>query len=312
MRITPKTLPDYSLGHDPSCGDVATSAAHGRFLVKSPWKQMQRAAPSVLLRSALFTPQSRYNRFLVNEEIASNRGVTLCGTGTVLSMLDEEVWMLVCHLAREGDPVRFKLTQFIRDLGRARGGNAGAGIRASLERLSKFTIALDVLNKPNVFYPENPPDAYHYHGRLIDTLTWRDGADPREPHDWDSAIELNPALSVLFEPRRRTIFDDRRLKIGHNPVALWIYGQIRSHKLMLPLPPKYFHRLSRSKSTLAEFTNALESAFLLLRELHLIHGGEIRNGKVFVQREAPKIPVRTPSAANDLGEVIDDEPDSCS
>jgi hypothetical protein len=264
------------------------------------------------VRSALFTPQSRYNRFLTDEQIASNNGVMLSGTGTVLSMLDEEVWMLVCHLAREGNPVRFKLRQFIRDLGRARGGNATAGIRASLERLSKFTIALDVLNKPNVFYPENPPDSYHYHGRLIDTLTWRDAADPREPLDWDSAIELNPALSVLFEPRRRTIFDGRRLKIGHNPVALWIYSQIRSHKLMLPLPPRYFHRLSRNKSTLPEFTTALESAFLLLKELHLIHGGEIRNGNVFVQREAPKIPVRTPSAGRDLDEDIDNQPDSWS
>jgi hypothetical protein len=299
--MTPMTSTPFSL----SPSDTSAKGQAPRFAVSSPWKKdKQRAAPSVLLRSALWRPQRSYDEVLVRKEIAANRGVSLKVTGTALSMLDLDVWLLVCHIGRNGDRILINLCQFVRELGRARGGRAVTGVRASLERLHAFRIELDVENKRNPFYPDRPPDRYGYRGQLLDALTWR---TPGDANTWDVEIDLNPGLSPLFEPFRRTIFDERRARIGHNPVALWIYGQIRSHTLMRPLPPRYFYRLSGSRSTEREFSTALERALALLKNRSLIYDWELRDGKIFVLRTAPKIPRRSSSLEVELPDDGDDE-----
>ncbi len=255
------------------------------FSVPDPWPDTHRAAPSEFLRCGLYAPRRRNGDVLDTHRLESNANVTLTVSGPELSQLDFDTWLAVIHLLRCGS-TEITRRRLAATWPRARGGNGDHVLRSSLERLSHCDLALDVQNHPSRLHPDEEPDRYRYEGCLIDQVEWQDGEASRR--DGRLRIALNPELAVLFERRRRTILlPGHRAAIGHNPVALWLYGVIRSHREVLPRPIPYYHRMCRSGSVVSDFAQQVKRALELLAEQRIIYSAELRRGMLFIQRQRP-------------------------
>jgi len=240
----------------------------------------------------------RGRELLAMRRLDTNANVRLTVSGPELSEFDLDTWLSVVHLLRNG-PAELTRWSLMAASPRARGAQGSMAQRASLERLRNVEVVLDVRNRPSRLNPEKTPDSYRFEGRLIDRVEWRE--EPNDPQcrkhrNGRVQISLSPALSALFEPRRRTILiPSDRAAIGDNPVALWFYGVIRSHRSIFPRPLLYYHRMSGSGSSPPDFTRQVKRALGLLAEKHLIHSAELRRGMLFVQRERPSGHRRLPT-----------------
>lgn len=275
---------------------TSESAERGScFSAPDPWPDTHRAAPSELLRCGLFRPRRRDGELLASQRLDSNANVELIVKGPELSQLDLDTWTAVVHLLRFGAPTaELSRLKLLSTWGRGRGGHANEVARSSLRRLQECEVALAVQNRPSRKHPEQQPDRCGFKGRLIDRVEWKKEGDE---HPVSIPITLNPKLSVLFEPRRRTIlFPSHRAAIGDNPVALWFYAMLRSHRQVLPLPLLYYYRMSGSGSSVSDFTRQVKRALTLLADKQIIFSAELRKGDfLFIQRNRPTAARKLPA-----------------
>jgi hypothetical protein len=178
------------------------------------WPNEFRAAPSLLLRSALFGLVERGKRKAVKQELlASWSGLELRYTGWQLDQADLDVWMQALHQAREclGSRVVLNSRAFIRALGRAWGTGSREWLHSAFVRMQACGVNLRI-------------DGFEYQGSLI-----REFAFDHQIDRW--IIEINPRLAKLFDDSGATTLlplkERRQLKTD---IAKWLEGYVRSHK----------------------------------------------------------------------------------
>jgi hypothetical protein len=281
-----------------NAGSAPSDSTGGQlfFSVPNPWSDAHRAAPSEFLRCGLFRPMRRGRAPLTRKRLDANANVKqLIVSGPELSEFDLDIWLTVVHLLRSG-PAELSRWSLMAASSRARGAEGSDALRESVKRLQEVQLVLHVRNEPSIQHPT--PDEYHFEGRLIHRVEWQESAArrAREHRNERVQITLSPTLAPLFEKNRRTLmFSSDRAAIGDNPVALWLYGVIRSHSSIIPRPLLYYHRMSGSGSSPPDFTRQVKRALGLLAEKHVIHSAELRQGKLFIQRERPTTERKLPT-----------------
>jgi hypothetical protein len=285
-------------------GAASTSTAAPRFKVAEPWGADSWAIPREFATGALFSAQKRGRTFLINEKINTNDNVVLHGTGESLLQYDLDVFACIVHQGRDGDPISFRLRDFIVDLrGAGKGPRSGAdqarptdsvggasvvAALNSIARLTDFEIALTV--------KKNGAVDYSYVGRLVDTSTVViDGisvaindetARLKGLSDLVVSITLNPEMAVLFEKRRRVYLNRKtRSSFSKSPLVLWLYAFLRSHRNPFDLPLEYFLEKCGSASKKAEFSRMMTVARKRLRKGKVIYSSKMVKGKLHFQMQ---------------------------
>jgi len=184
------------------------------------WRDPDRAAPSAVLRSALFSV-ARRRRHMDDEEIASWKGSSIRFKGDSLDQRDEDVWLQLVHLHRlqnltDGQGVRFTSRGFLRALGRGTDGRAVQRLYRSLLRMTACAVIIET------------PELRYFGPMILGTGEWRgpDGA---------YCLKLNPELAKLFDVGwTRLEFETRRqLKTD---VARWLHGYVCTQKATVEAP----------------------------------------------------------------------------
>jgi len=286
--------------------NAAKTAVAACFKVAEPWGPDSWAIPREFATGALFSAQKRGRTFLVNEKINTNDNVVLHGTGESLLQYDLDVFACIVHQGRAGDPISFRLRDFIVDLrGAGKGPRSGAdqsrptdsvggasvvSALNSIARMADFEIALTV-NKNGDF-------DYSYNGRLIDAATVVIEGVPVSINDETArlkglsdlvvSITLNPEMAVLFEKRRRVYLNPKtRSGFSKSPLVLWLYAFLRSHRNPFDLPLEYFLEKCGSASKKAEFNRMMGIARKRLRKGKVIYSSKMVKGKLHFQMEPP-------------------------
>jgi len=256
------------------------------FKVESPWQENERAAPSEFLRSALFSPNRRANRLIVGDQLATNKRRTIIVWGDSLTQFDLDLWMACVHLARFGNPVRVTVPQLLKLACRSPGGTSEDRVHESLSLLGCFQLKLTVDPKPTKDGVCDSRCGYGYSGNLIEHLSWERNGGRRDIVN----VVLKPSLAKLFRRDRRTLIPAiTRSQLGDRPLAQWMYAFFRTHRVVLPLPVPYYHRLSGASSSLSDFRSRVRKAMTLLTNEALLHSVSLRGEVLYVQRKKPLV-----------------------
>ena len=191
------------------------------------WPEKDRAAPSTVLRSALFRALKRGQRRNVKRElIASWSGTEVEYTGELLDQSDLDVFLNCLHLSRLtplGQVVEFTNSSFLKSLGRkCSGGSDIKWLEDSLLRMNACAVGIKT-------------DRFSYEGSLIQD-TYRNEETGRQ------VVVLNEKLSGLFKDGYTRQNWEQRLALPGG-LSRWLLGYVVSHHATKKRP----HRIAISK-----------------------------------------------------------------
>lgn len=188
------------------------------------WPQTNHAAPSGLLRSALFrvTSKNPAKTLADRKLIASWPDWEIRFTGHLLSQSDLDVWLEILNLAKDSQhfTVHSKSLAFLKKLGRKKGGTGVKWLLETLERLQIANLNITIKKEgKGVVYQSN----------LIHKIII--------PEDTDRhfTVELNPDLAKLFDDGYTKISAQERRMLRGN-LAKWLHAFIAGHKATRDYP----------------------------------------------------------------------------
>jgi hypothetical protein len=222
------------------------------------WPDDERSAPAVILRSALFgaiRPGRR--KYMSRQALASWKGDSVRYTGERLDQADLDVWLQCVHFARRtrlGLEVRFHLKAFLRELGRPAGGTAVEWLKTSLSRMNASAVAITARNQT-------------YEGSLI-----------QEAYSDESTgyyvVILNPTLAALFVAGHTRLSWEKRLALGKDQLAKWLYSYVGTHRATKSSPHRIavtrLQELCGNESTARDFRYKLQAKMALLKNTGVV------------------------------------------
>ena len=232
------------------------------------WPEAKRGAPNAVLRSALFAAiQGKGRRYLDDELLAAQGGITVRFTGKQLDQADLDVWEQALHLARTqalGTRCYFTAHGFLRALGRRTSGTDQEWLKSVFRRLGASLVEIS-------------DGRLTYGGTLLEY--YRDEGTGR------TVLEINPKLAPFFGPTRWTQIDwEQRQRLRGKSLALWLHGFYASHAKPYPLKVASLRQLSGSQTKqLRKFKQNLTQALRDLQAAGAIRGFEIRGDLVHVR-----------------------------
>lgn len=211
------------------------------------WPEPARAAPSDILRSALFGISKKGKRlYFEREELASWKGTSIAFTGKRLDQWDEDVWLQSLHLYRQQElPSKVFCTNrsFLKEIGRSGDGRTIAKLHDSLERLVACAITLKT--------PE-----HLYQGSLLSGWAM-------ERETGRLMLSLNKEVAQLFEGNISRINWEIR-KALKTDLAKWLYAYTQTHKATKAQPHRatvsLLRELCGSTASLKSFRYKLKAA----------------------------------------------------
>lgn len=227
------------------------------------WPEPVRAAPSDLLRSALFGIRKKGSReFLSGDEaLASWSGCELRFHGQRLDQFDEDVWLQALHLHRRQDlpSIVFSTNRaFLKELGLSGGGPNIERLHQSLTRLQGAVIKLDT--------PE-----YLFNRNLIAGWDLEKGTER-------IAIELEPEVAQLFAGNVSMLDWQTRLSL-RTDLAKWLHGYVQTHKATKKHPHRVavgvLRELCGATTPLKNYRYKLKAACEQLKASRALHSWRI-------------------------------------
>lgn len=237
----------------PSAGTGADGHTEHAVQPKVPqlpvWGEDCRAAPNLVLRSALFAAvRGNQRKSFDRETLGSWGNVVLRYTGWQLDQSDLDVWQMCLHLAREqpaGAHIEFSNKSMLRAMGRFQGTADKEWLASSIRRLASGGVEITA-------------GKLLYGGSLI-TEYFRDETSGR------FVIAINPRLCRLFDPGWTQIDRAARDKLRGKPLALWLTGFCATHTLWRPIKVSTLRDLCGSSNTeLRDFRRSLKAALKLV------------------------------------------------
>ncbi|OSM08672.1 putative Replication initiator protein A [Magnetofaba australis IT-1] len=217
-------------------------------LVQQPlpfWPDEDRAAPTMMLQSALFGCAVKGERPMVKDMALATWGsVTIRYTGERLDQGDLDVWYELVHRSRDslGHMVPVSAYSLLKAIGRSTGKTQYEWLKRSLKRLQ--VCGVEVARA----------DGRGYQGPLVAAFAFSE-------RERKYAFRLNPELAELFknEGFTRVVFETR-LKLKTD-TARWLHNYINTHRATYERP----HRVK-------------------LQTLHELIGSETKNMRAFRKR----------------------------
>jgi hypothetical protein len=251
-----------------------------RFKMSALLSPTQLATPSVFCCSSLFCAAKSSRKQFDNHTICSTSDATMLTTGPQLTQPDNDVWLWLARMARNGQNVSFNRRQFLRILTKTDGGTDREWLSQSLERLSECYVAVDVRRASGLI---------SFHGNLIEGLRFRHTTRTDGLRAHDVELMLNPGLVRLFDAGWTRLSWPHRASLRGNYLALWFDAWVRCHREPFSVKVEKFHTLSGSKSTRSVFRRELEDALALLQRTNCIAIADVKDGKVHITRNAPHL-----------------------
>lgn len=237
-------------------------------LVQLPiWPEPERAAPSALLRSALFGVVRRGRRKQLKRELlASWKGSSIRYTGEQLDQYDEDVWLEALHLARVQDlsdenGVQFTARSFLKAMGRKYSGDAAVVLLNSFERMVANAVVVRIGD-------------CEYVGSLIHSFV-------RHESSGRYILKLNPDLRKLFDAGY-TRFNWKKRRALPTDLARWLYGYIHSHRATKSDPHRIglssLRALSGSNTEMKGFRRSVRRAMADMEKAKVVSRWRITAG----------------------------------
>lgn len=183
------------------------------------WPEPKRAAPSDILRSALFGVVRRGRRRHLDDEVVTAwKGCEIRYTGQQLDQADLDVWLQSVQLFRDFDlcdPRWISVSRFLKSIGRNCGKKDHDWFKASMWRLTTCTVAME-------------SERYIFAGHLVNTFVWdRERMQYKLRLGEEFARMFSDQVTHLDWPARR------QLKME---LAKWLDGYVRSHRATKAAP----------------------------------------------------------------------------
>ncbi len=220
------------------------------------WPEAVRSIPNPFLRSALFSVRKTKCGtipYLEQQEIYSQKGVSIYYTGALLSQYDLDVWQTIMHIANKRNSSEISCTgyEMIKILDKTDTSYNRNKLDSSLSRMKATGLKIKFGN-------------YSYEGSLINDV-YRDESDKRNARK-PYTINLNPKLQTLFGPNQFTQIQwNIRRALAGKPIAQWLYGYYTSHANPHPLKPETIRKLSGSNAQkIGEFKDNLLKSFQII------------------------------------------------
>ena len=233
------------------------------------WGEMHRAAPSCVLRSALFGVVKRGKRvYLERQELAAWGNDSISYTGQRLDQSDLDVWLELLHLSRDaelGKTVEFEKYAMLKKLGRSTGSSDWKWLESSLTRMCASCVHIKSGRKV-------------YFGSLIEK-----GFIDEETGRY--VVVLNAELSDLFDASYTLQHSEKRKALKQD-LTKWLCGYVESQKATKDAP----HRIAISslyklcgseRKQLRDFKRDIKESIRQLIESGIIEAGLVSENDVF-------------------------------
>ena len=244
-------------------GQAIEKKASGKVVQLAAWPEATRAAPNVLLRSALFAAihAKSAKRFFSREvlDIPAMKGVSIKYTGGQLIQSDLDVWEQCLHLAREhplGNQCNFTARAFLKSLGRHTGQSQYKWLDATISRLNATALEISIEN-------------VSYEGSLIEERA-------RNADNRLYTIRINKKIAILFNEGYTLIDWGQRMALKNKPLAQWLHSYYATHAQPHPVKVESLKIWSGSTTKELRFFRAnLKKAFIDLEAIRAINTWEI-------------------------------------
>lgn len=242
---------------EPKAVEPQASQALPKVIQLPLWPEPQRAAPNVVVRSAIFGMLSRgkEREYCKNEVLAAWGTNRIRFSGLRLDQYDADIWFQALHYAQiqQSPSVTFTARSFLRALGRTQSGQDAARLDASITRM--VATALTVTDGKQT-----------YVGSLVQEYTKHETTGRYR-------LVLNPHLTKLFSCGY-TRFDWQLRQGLKTDLAKWLNTFVLSHRASESAPQyvaiKDLYAMTNAKTALKDFRWNVKKAMAQLLELRVI------------------------------------------
>jgi hypothetical protein len=219
------------------------------------WPDPVRKIPNPLLRGALFSVSKIREIAKKRELLSSVKGIEIRFKGERFNQTDLDVLEMLLHYGRTKpleSLVEFNAHQLLTDLGRPVGGDAYDQLKEEIARLASGLVEITFSDRKT------------FGGTLIKNF-YRDETIQRY------VVSFDEKMMMLYEQGATYIEIDKRLRLGANNLAKWLYRWYLSHAHPLDYKVETLKKLcgSNTKRT-SDFRKALKVSLELLKKNDLI------------------------------------------
>jgi len=238
----------------------------------SLWRDFERAAPSCVLRSALFGVVKRgRRRYLEDETLAAWGNDEIKYRGQRLDQADLDVWMEMLHLCREtglGATIEFEKYAFLNRIRPSQSKKSKKDwlwLESSMKRMIACCVEIKSGDK-------------RYFGSLIES-----GAIDEESGRY--VLSLNSKMVTLFKAGMTLQHAEKR-HLLNTDLAKWLAGDIEGHGATEKKPyygkvESFYKRCGAEVSRLGDFRKALRKAADELKKQKIIKSWKITKDDIF-------------------------------
>ncbi len=221
------------------------------------WPDKSRAAPNVILRSALF-PATNKRRWMDNELIASLDGVEIRFHGKSLTQKHFDTWAEIIHLARS-QPLGSEWSFTAYSLLKAQ--KLGTGLSAYKQLDDEIT---ELLQPVSITWNRKT-----YKGGLIYRVK-------KEEDTKRYLVGIDPDLIKLFGPDEYTLMDwEHRRQLGRSPLAKAVHNHLISHAAMFAYSLEKWRALTGNTEDLKQYRRRFKKVLMLFKQKGMIKNGDI-------------------------------------
>jgi hypothetical protein len=256
-----------------ACLREASQARETTAVIQLPlWPEAKRGTPNSFIRSALFSAiQAKDRKFLKEETLASQDGITVKYTGLQLNQEDLTLWETLVHLAKEhplGNVCSFTAHGLLKALGLHTGGEQHRALHSAITRLIACAVEVKYNGK-------------RYAGNLVSS-----SADEIVGQSNHYSLVLNRDLIKLYGESEWTAIDwQQRRQLGRKPLAQALHAYFSSHRAPFPVTLDFLQRITGSRNAqAASFKRQCRAALDELVKIGFLSAYEIEGQKVTVRR----------------------------
>jgi hypothetical protein len=239
------------------------------------WAEQKRGTPNSFLRSSLFAAvQGKDRRFMKEEVLASQNGITVKFTGEQLNQSDLDVWETLVHLARQhplGHVRSFTAHGLLKALGLHTGNKDHKWLHSVIIRLTACAVQITHSGRT-------------YFGSLVES-----GAKDELTRHYN--IKLNRDLIRLYGGTQWTAIDwKQRQQLRRQPLAQALHAFFSTHAKPFPIRLATLKEVTGSRNPQpASFKRQVRQALTALVTLGFLLSFTIEGDIVTVQRSAKYI-----------------------
>lgn len=234
--------------------------------------EFMRAMPNHIARSSLFAPVARGRRKMHDGTILQSRGdAEIRFSGKQLDEAQADVWMQAMKEAQRqplGTPVVINRTDFLRAIGRTKGGENYKWLHRTMQDLAFAMLVIEVTKA------DGKPKLSIGKTRALHLIAGFDYDEDSEEY----TLTIDPRWHAMYGNREFALVDwEKRLEFGRNQdMAKSLQRLIStSSDVVQRFSLEYLKGRAQSVGRMRDFRDALEKAMRELERLEIIAGGRI-------------------------------------